>query len=248
MSALVPVLATVVGAALLAAGPVVAADTAPGIDAGVATQASAGVPRPPITERLIPFGRERKQQMARYSRIHYGEATWRLAPAGIVQHFTATRSLSSVFATFRSNAPDPELGQKPGVCAHFVIDRDGTIYQLVRLTVRCRHTVGLNHRTIGIEHVGLSDADVMDNPRQRRASLRLTAWLSATYDIPTGDVIGHNENRSSRFHKERYGPWRCQTHGDFSRPTMQEYRRLLNQRVAGTAVDRSAPDWVRSGC
>ena len=89
---------------------------------------------------------------------------------------------------------------------------------------------------------------VMDNARQRRASLRLTAWLSATHDIASGDVIGHSENRSSRFHTERYGPWRCQTHGDFSRPTMQEYRRLLNQRLAGTTVDRSAPDWVRSGC
>ena len=38
-------------------------------------------------------------------------------------------------------------------CAHFIIDRDGTIYQLVRLNLMCRHTVGLNWAAIGIEHV-----------------------------------------------------------------------------------------------
>ena len=32
----------------------------------------------------------------------------------------------------------------------------------------CRHTVGLNYTSIGIEHVGLSDAEVLGNPRQLR--------------------------------------------------------------------------------
>ncbi len=247
MAPFVPLLAAGLTAAALSTGSTATAESVPVAAAQVSVSAAA-IARPAIAQRFIPFGQARKRQMAHYSRLHYGEPTWRLDPAGVVEHFTATRSLSSVFATFRSNAADPELGQKPGVCAHFVIGRDGKIYQLVRLTVRCRHTVGLNHRTIGIEHVGVSDADVMGNKRQRRASLRLTAWLAATYDIATGDVIGHSESRSSRMHHERYRPWRCQTHGDFSHATMQQYRQLLNQRLAGTSVDRSPPDWVRSGC
>lgn len=235
-------------AALLVPGATAAADpTSVTVPAALGAR-SAVVPEPPIRQRLIPFGHQRKQQMARYSRIHYGEPTWRLDPVGIVQHFTATRSLSSVFATFRSNAPDPELGQRPGVCAHFVIDQDGTIYQVVRPTIRCRHTVGLNHRMIGVEHVGMSDGEVMGNPRQRRSSLKLSAWLATTYDIATGDIIGHNESRSSRFHRERYGPWRCQTHGDFAHATMQRYRRALNARLADSDVDRSAPRWVDPHC
>ena len=36
-----------------------------------------------------------------------------------------------------------------------MIDRDGTIYQLVPLAIMCRHTVGLNYTAIGIEHVGI---------------------------------------------------------------------------------------------
>ncbi|MFN8125659.1 MAG: peptidoglycan recognition family protein [Candidatus Nanopelagicales bacterium] len=228
---------------------VAVAVAAPGVPtSAVAPVAETTVARPRIVQELIPFGKQRKAQMARYSRIHYGKGEWRLHPRGVVEHFTATNSLASVFATFRSNAPDPELGQLPGTCAHFVIDRDGTIYQLVSLRVRCRHTVGLNHRMIGIEHVGMSDGDVMGDRRQRRASLRLTSWLVARYGLSTGDVIGHSESLDSRFRKERYGPWRCQTHGDFTRSTMDRYRKLLNRRLSGTGADTSPPRWVDNGC
>ena len=105
--------------------------------------------------------------MRRYSRRHYGEREAQLLdPKVIVEHYTASTSFSSAFNTFAANAPDVEFGERPGVCAHFLIDRDGTIHQLVSLRWRCRHTVGLNHSAIGIEHVGVSDADVMG----RRAS------------------------------------------------------------------------------
>lgn len=206
------------------------------------------VTRPDISKRLIPFGDARRRQMARYSKIHYGERQWRLQPRGIVQHYTATRSLASVFATFRANDPDIELGQRPGVCAHFVIDRNGKIFQTVPLHIRCRHTVGLNHATIGVEHVAVSDADVMDNRRQRAASLQLSAWLAQRYDIAVGDVIGHNESLHSRLHHELYGPWRCQTHSDFRRSTMNRYRSHLVKRVAGTSVSTSPPVWRHSSC
>ena len=46
-----------------------------------------------------------------------------------------------------------------------MIDTDGTIYQLVPLTIMCRHTVGLNDTAIGIEHVGRSDGEVLGNAR-----------------------------------------------------------------------------------
>jgi N-acetyl-anhydromuramyl-L-alanine amidase AmpD len=78
-----------------------------------------------------------------------------------------------------SSAPDVELHERPGVCAHFVVDRDGTIYQLVSLRWMCRHTVGLNDVAIGIEHVGYSDAEILGRPAQILASLRLTRWQPA---------------------------------------------------------------------
>ena len=80
-----------------------------------------------------------------------------LRPRVIVQHYTASNSFGSAFNTFARDVPDVELHELPGVCAHYVIDRDGTIHQLVPTTIMCRHTVGLNYTAIGIEHVGTSD-------------------------------------------------------------------------------------------
>jgi beta-N-acetylhexosaminidase len=122
------------------------------------------------------------------------------------------------------------------VCSHYVIDKGGRIYQLVSTRIMCRHTVGLNYTAIGIEHVGQSDAQVMGNARQRTASLRLTRMLQGRYGIATRNVIGHNENRSSPFHRERVARLRTQTHGDFPKPVMDFYRRALGRLPAPASL------------
>ena len=145
----------------------------------------------------------------------------------IVEHFTASGTFASAFNTFAANAPDVELHERPGVCAHFVVDRDGTIYQLVSLRWMCRHTVGLNDVAIGIEHVGYSDAEILGRPAQIQASLRLTRWLQGRFGIRRRDVIGHAESLSSPYHHERVARLRRQTHGDFAPPAMRRYRARL---------------------
>jgi N-acetylmuramoyl-L-alanine amidase len=184
--------------------------------------------KPAIVWKPIPFSAHRRAEMAQYAARHYGLHTWRLEhPKVIVEHYTASTSFSSAWNTFASDAPDPELHELPGTCAHFVIDTDGTIYQLVPLNTMCRHTVGLNWTSIGIEHVGTSDASILQNPKQIAASLKLTLWLMHRYGISLPNVIGHNESLTSRYHRERYAPWRCQTHGDWVRADMQIYRARL---------------------
>jgi hypothetical protein len=196
--------------------------------ADAAAAARAAAPKPPIEWDPIPFGADRRRQMRAYSRRHYGDAKAKLAdPKVIVEHYTASTSYSSAFNTFASNAPDVEYGERPGVCAHFVIERDGTIHQLVSLRWRCRHTVGLNDTAIGIEHVGVSDADVMGRPAQLAASLALTRYLQERYGIRTRDVIGHAESLSSPYHHELVPAMRNRTHGDFQRATMRRYRGQL---------------------
>ena len=187
--------------------------------------------KPHIVWKPIPYGAQRKAEMAQYAARHYGIRSYVLTPKVIVEHYTATTSFSSAYNTFAADVPDGELHQLPGVCAHFIIDRDGTIYQLVRTTIMCRHTVGLNYVAIGIEHVGTSDAQVLGDRAQMRSSLALTAWLMAKYGISLANVIGHNESLSSPFHKELYAPWRRQTHGDWVRANMQVYRARLSALV-----------------
>jgi len=185
---------------------------------------------PPIVRRRIPFGHERKQQMRRYARRHYGIDEYRLLdPRVIVLHLSVSNSAESVFQAFARNVPDPELGELPGLCAHYVVDSNGRIFELVSRRLMCRHTVGLNYISIGIEHVGLRHSDVMDNPRQLRASLRLVRWLQERYGIQTRNVIGHNESLGSPYHRERVARLRSQTHGDFPTPVARRYRSLLKK-------------------
>jgi N-acetylmuramoyl-L-alanine amidase len=208
----------------------------------VALLAAASPPKPAIVWKPIPFGAQRKAETAVYAKRHYGSSTWRLTdPHVIVEHYTASESFSSAYSTFSADTPDSELHELPGVCAHFVIDKDGTIYQLVPLTVMCRHTVGLNYTAIGIEHVGTSDAEILRNPRQLNASLRLTAWLIGRFGIELRNVIGHNESLTSPYHKELYAPWRCQTHGDWTRTDMDLYRRRLAALLRRYAVPLGPP-------
>jgi len=135
------------------------------------------------------------------------------------------------------------------VCAHFLIDTDGTIYQLVNLRIRCRHAIGMNWTAIGIEHVGTSGDAILDDRDMMRASLRLTVWLMARFGIAWGNVIGHAETLQSPFHEELYDGWRCMTHADFNRGEMHIFRRRL-KRVAGRldVPIGAGPHWVDSGC
>jgi N-acetylmuramoyl-L-alanine amidase len=92
-----------------------------------------------------------------------------------------------------------------------LIHPHGTIHQLVSLGTMCRHTVGLNWTAIGIEHVGYSNDQVLDNHRQVTASLELVHWLSCRYKIKIKNVIGHNESLSSPYHHEDVPSLRDQT-------------------------------------
>jgi N-acetylmuramoyl-L-alanine amidase len=188
------------------------------------------VAKPRIVWTPIPFGAKRKAETVAYSRRHYGsfiKPTWRLIhPHVIVIHYTEA-SYSSTFNTFASDVPDSELHELPATSAHFVIDTDGTIHQLVSLGTMARHTVGLNWTAIGIEHVGFSDAQVLGDRRQIGASLRLVHWLRCRYGIEIKNVIGHNESLSSPYHHEDVASLRTQTHSDFNRHDMNIYRSRL---------------------
>jgi N-acetylmuramoyl-L-alanine amidase len=183
---------------------------------------------PAIHQWRIPFPQQRKDEMRAYARRHYGISSYRLTkPKVIVEHVAVASTAAATRATFVPDRADPELHELPGTCSHFVVDRDGTVYQLVSLNLMCRHTVGLNYIAIGIEHAGFNDGDVLGNRRELAASLRLTAWLKCRYGIRLSNVIGHNESLSSPYHREKVARLRSQTHGDMQHSSMRIYRRKL---------------------
>jgi murein peptide amidase A len=193
--------------------------------------------RPPIDRDPIPYEHERKRQMAAYSARHYGRRKWRLRhPRVIVLHFTAGPSYRSAWETFASNTPS--LGERPGVCSHFVIEKGGRIHRLVRPLVRCRHTIGLNHRSIGVEMVQESgrgshwaDRQILHRQRQIHAALRLVGWLKQRFEIKMRNIIGHAMANDSPLFKDLEG-WR-NDHTDWLRRDVRNFhhrlRRLLTR-------------------
>jgi N-acetylmuramoyl-L-alanine amidase len=198
-----------------------------GARAQVTTTATASsIPAPPIHQWPIPYGAARKREMAAYSRRHYGEDTYALSnPKVIVEHFTETATAQQAYNTFAPDLPDSEFHELPNTCAHFLVERSGRIDQLVPLTLRCRHTVGLNWT--GIENIGFSDLEIIKNRREFDASLQLTRWLRCTYGVALNNVIGHNESLSSPYHRERVPAFQHQTHSDWSATDMHVYRSRL---------------------
>jgi beta-N-acetylhexosaminidase len=198
-----------------------------------ATVEPVAISRPPMTPAFIPFPAQRKQEMAAYAQRHYGEDTYRLTdPKVIVEHFTATTTAEAALNVFRTDVADSELHELPATCAHYIIDADGTILEVVPIDIMCRHTVGLNDVSIGIEHVGTSDAQVLGNAAQMKSSLALTRWLQCRFGISTQNVIGHNESLTSPFHHENVAALRTQTHEDFNKADMDVYRKRLGNACA----------------
>lgn len=193
------------------------------------------LPPPPIVKDLIPYGPARKQQMRAYALQHYGIDSYKLVhPHLIVWHYTVSSTFQSVWNTFADDVPDVQYHELPQVCAHFVVDTNGRIYQLVPLDLMCRHVVGLDYTAIGIENVGFSDSQVMDDTAQFDASLALTRWLRCTFNIPVSGVIGHNESLSSPYYRELVPSFRGQTHLDFDRADMN----VVRARVASLPCRR----------
>jgi beta-N-acetylhexosaminidase len=213
---------------------------APGNAGAHTTTTPAPIAKPDIKWKPIRFNAKRKKEMVKYSVRHYRMHTWRLTdPKVIVEHYTGSSTFASAWGTFNANKPD--LGELPGVCAQFVVDKNGTIYQLVDLGTMCRHTVGLNWTAIGIEHVGTSDKQILHNNRQMNSSLELTVWLMQEYGINLDNVIGHSESLTSPYHHERVKSWRCQTHSDWSHKHMKIYRRRAGRLATRHGIPLGPP-------
>ncbi|MFL5869878.1 MAG: N-acetylmuramoyl-L-alanine amidase [Solirubrobacterales bacterium] len=189
--------------------------------------------KPPIHDDPISYGAHRRAEMAAYSKRHYGDREWRLQdPKVIVLHFTGTDSYSAVWNTFNSNAPS--MGESPGVCAHFVIEQDGTIDELVPPRIRCRHAIGLNYTAIGIEMVQATgqgshwaDQQILGRGPQIRSALRLVRWLQGRYGVATGEVIGHAMANDDPYFKDREG-W-VNDHTDWLKRDVKEFRKRLRR-------------------
>jgi hypothetical protein len=188
--------------------------------------------KPHIVADYIPFGPERQQQMADYSQRRYGDSSIKLKPKVIVLHYTAGGTAQSTHDLFAANQPNG--GELPGVVTHFVVDKDGTIYQELPLDTRGRHAIGLNHVAIGIEFVQdggsgpeWADQQILHRKKQMAGGLALVAWLQDKYGIEYRDIIGHATANDHRYFKDLSGI--TNDHGDWLGGDVAEFRKELRE-------------------
>jgi N-acetylmuramoyl-L-alanine amidase len=169
--------------------------------------ALAGTPQ--IKPWMLPSEPERKELTVGYLRSHRGpesltgevEKDVRMVPRVVVVHWTGGSTAKSAWNTFASaTLGGRKYLQAAGalnVGAHFLVDRDGTIYQLLEEDRIARHCIGLNHLSIGIENVGDGSANAL-TVAQLQSNAYLVRELAGRH--PITHVIGHHEYRQMELH------------------------------------------------
>lgn len=157
-----------------------------------------------------------------------------IQPKMVVVHWTAIPTFDKSFLAFNSSAlpnarKELQNASQLNVSAHYLIDRDGTVYHLMPDTLLARHVIGLNYCAIGIENVG----DGGKNPlteKQFRANYLLIKQLQKKYKIEY--LIGHHEYtkfKGSKIWKEtdpNYQTIKSDPGDEFMNKLRQKFKKL----------------------
>jgi len=157
---------------------------------------SQSVPESFIIQKPIVYNEKRIQLSLEYLEKRHGikQKKPTIVPTTIVLHYTGSGTLSGNFEYFNKaeieNARKLNKDQSTlNVSAHFLVDRDGKVYQLMPDTLFARHTIGLNYCAIGVENIGSKKEPLTD--LQVQANIRLVKYLCSRHNITY--LIGHSE-------------------------------------------------------
>ena len=155
-----------------------------------------------LIQKPIIFTQKRINLTKEYIKKHYDLSVKNITitPKTIVLHWTAVVDFKKSFARLNSeklfsDRKDIAKASSLNVSAHFLVDRDGTIYQLMPDNWMARHVIGLNYSSIGVENVG-GEANKKEDltEAQLEANIQLVNYLKAKY-TSIKNVIGHYEYR-----------------------------------------------------
>ncbi|NER20839.1 MAG: LysM peptidoglycan-binding domain-containing protein [Symploca sp. SIO1C2] len=105
----------------------------------------------------------------------------------IVVHYTT----AGTFASTRNHFLNPASR----VSAHYIIDKNGDIYQMVKDSDKAWHATHANRTSIGIEHVAKVGEKLTSS--QEKSSIHLIKWLMSEYKIPKENIKAHKQISST---------------------------------------------------
>ncbi|MGJ7032996.1 N-acetylmuramoyl-L-alanine amidase [Niabella hirudinis] len=114
-------------------------------------------------------------------------------PHFIILHHTGQNSVEQTLFTF-------SFRKKLESSAHYVVSRDGAVYQMLNDYVRSYHAGAgkwgnisdMNSCSLGIEIDNNGEKDLFTSA-QINALIKLLTYLKEKYSIPTGNIIGHSD-------------------------------------------------------
>lgn len=151
--------------------------------------------KPKYVQWLLPYQEWTDEYRAYFDR-HYHDPRVQLQPSLICMHYTVTESAEAVWNSFNRGCymSNGNKGSVFGhVSVHLMIDKDGTVYQLLPFDRRCTGAYGVNHKAISIEMVAADEADLLSRAQQVWSSFCVVRDLMKRYDIPLQGVIAHYE-------------------------------------------------------
>jgi len=154
-----------------------------------------------IKQTPINFGEKRIELTKEYIKNHYGldVKDIKIVPKIVLVHYTAVETFEDSLKRFKSQTlptdrPDISKASALNVSTHFMVERDGTIHQLMPLNFMARHVIGLNYSSIGIENVGGAGYKQDLTVEQLLANIFIVNYLKKKF--PTIEyVVGHHEYR-----------------------------------------------------
>lgn len=126
-------------------------------------------------------------------------------PKYLIIHYTAGDNADGAITWFRQT---PAQGNPDKICAHIVVDLDGTITQLAPFNTRCNHAgysnwdgrTGINEHSIGIEIVNPGFCEKLNDGSYRRTIGAKSDGTPIYKNYPSTDI-----NRISKLkHKHKF--------------------------------------------
>lgn len=127
----------------------------------------------PVTKPLI----KQFVESPNYSSRDGGKIT------NIVVHYTTAGNVQSTINHFLNPASQ--------VSAHYIIDKNGDIYQMVKDADKAWHAAHANRHSIGIEHVAKVGEKLTD--LQEKSSIHLIRWLMTEYKVSKENIQAHKQ-------------------------------------------------------
>jgi N-acetylmuramoyl-L-alanine amidase len=136
------------------------------------------------------------QLTEQYCEENYGVKRYQLeSPKMIVVHYTVIPTLQETIQYFSKDSIAVDRTQirkfsRLNVGIHYVIDKNGRIYNLLPDSVVARHIIGFNHVALGIENIAKDSMDL--TAAQLESNVNLIRFLGARHSS-IQYLIGHHE-------------------------------------------------------